>query len=50
MYRHTTVLLLCVAMALGAKASLTASGAGIETAHAEENRIARGRPRRRDRH
>jgi type IV pilus assembly protein PilQ len=32
MYRHTTVLLLCVAMALGAKASLTASGAGIETA------------------
>ena len=32
MYRHTTVLLLCVAMALAAKASLTASGAGIETA------------------
>src|SRR5262245_49340743 len=32
MYRHTTVLLLCAAMALGAKASLTASGAGIETA------------------
>jgi len=32
MYRHTTVLLLCVVIALGAKASLTASGAGIETA------------------
>ena len=32
MYRHTTVLVLCVAIALGAKASLTASGAGIETA------------------
>ena len=31
MYRQTTVLLLCAAMALGAKASLTAS-AGIETA------------------
>ena len=30
MYRHTTVLLLCLAMAVGAKASLTASGAGIE--------------------
>jgi type IV pilus assembly protein PilQ len=32
MYRHTTVLLLCGVIALGAKASLTASGAGIETA------------------
>ena len=32
MYRHTTVVLLCVALAVGAKASLTASGAGIEAA------------------
>jgi type IV pilus assembly protein PilQ len=32
MYRHTTVLLLCLGMAVAAKASLTASGAGVETA------------------
>src|SRR5262245_32803070 len=32
MYRHTTVLVLCLAMAMGAKASLSARGAGVEAA------------------
>ena len=32
MFRHTTVLVLCAVMAVAAKASLTASGAGAETA------------------
>ena len=32
MYRHTTVVLLCLAMAVGAKAPLTATAAGIEMA------------------